>query len=110
MIDWNRVKDLRTEIGADNFADVVDLFLDEMETELPRLRQVNGQPDLVAVLHFLKGGALNLGFAEFSSLCLAGELTAARDGTAAVNIQEILTSYDQSRASFVEGLGKVDTG
>jgi HPt (histidine-containing phosphotransfer) domain-containing protein len=106
MIDWNRVKDLQEEIGADNFADVVDLFLDEMEMELPKLRQGHGPGDLVAVLHFLKGGALNLGFTDFSDLCLKAELSAAEHGSATVNVQEILGCYDTSRVAFVNGLAK----
>jgi len=112
MIDWNRVKDLQEEIGADDFADVVDLFLDEMETELPKLRQGHGPGDLVAVLHFLKGGALNLGFTEFSNLCLIGEISAAEHGSAGVDVQEILGCYDKSRVAFVNGLarGAADNG
>ena len=106
MIDWNRVIDLQEEIGADDFADVVDLFLDEMETELPKLRQGHGPGDLVAVLHFLKGGALNLGFTDFSNLCLKAEISAAEHRSAGVDVQEILGCYDKSRAAFVNGLAK----
>jgi hypothetical protein len=31
MIDWKRVEELKEEIGADGFAEVADMFLDEAE-------------------------------------------------------------------------------
>jgi len=108
MIDWNRVKILRTELGAENFADVVGLFLDEMEAELPKLPHADTQSELVDLLHFLKGGALNLGFAEFSELCQDGEAKATGHGPQDVNIGQIVASYHQSRACFVDGLDKFD--
>ena len=30
MIDWPRVKELKDEIGAEDFGEVVDLFLEEV--------------------------------------------------------------------------------
>ena len=36
MITWSRVDELADEIGADDFAEVVALFLDEVEGELDR--------------------------------------------------------------------------
>ena len=37
MIDWKRVADLRDEIGADGFAEVADMFLEEAEGALRAL-------------------------------------------------------------------------
>ena len=31
MIDWERVRELRSEIGADDFAEVVEMFLSEAD-------------------------------------------------------------------------------
>ena len=31
MIDWKRVRELRDEIGEEDFSEVVDLFLEEVE-------------------------------------------------------------------------------
>ena len=36
MIDWGRVKDLRSEIGAEDFSDVVALFLEEADEVIAR--------------------------------------------------------------------------
>ena len=38
MIDWQRVSDLRRDIGEDDFADVVDVFLEEVQEAMDRLR------------------------------------------------------------------------
>ena len=37
MIDWTRVKELQDEIGADDFAEVVQLFLEETDAVVERL-------------------------------------------------------------------------
>ena len=37
MIDWGRVRDLRSEIGADDFAEVVAMFLDEADEVIARI-------------------------------------------------------------------------
>ena len=34
MIDWTRVSELRDEIGAEDFGDVVEIFLEEVEAEV----------------------------------------------------------------------------
>jgi hypothetical protein len=33
MIDWDRVQELRDEIGAEAFGEVVELFLEEVTTK-----------------------------------------------------------------------------
>ncbi len=105
MIDWDHVRKLRDEIGTGAFEEVVDLFLDEVETEITKLRAPLGTLDLEAQLHFIKGSALNLGFADVSELCQTGE-TAASDGRAdTANLDELLDCFDRSKAAFLAGLG-----
>ena len=61
MICWERVNELREEMGADDFQEVVGLFLEEVEEVLVRLQS---NPDPAAYeqdMHFLKGSAMNLG-------------------------------------------------
>jgi len=77
MIDWARVAQLREEIGAEDFSEVIEIFLEEVESEIAPLRQTCTPSQLEAVLHFLKGSALNLGFATFAELCADGETKAA---------------------------------
>lgn len=72
MIDRDRLQDLRAEIGEEDFADVVAMFLDEMSETLTALR---ADPAGISAdaLHGLRGSALNLGFAEFAAACPQAE-------------------------------------
>jgi len=62
MIDWNRVDELRTEVGPEDFIEVVDLFLEEVDEIIDRFRNGAQEENLEETLHFLKGSALNIGF------------------------------------------------
>ena len=104
MIDWERVEELRDEIGAEDFGEVVELFLDEVEEVIARLRSGPELANLEADLHFLKGGALNLGFQTFSQLCQAGEAAAAAGKGETVDIAAILTSFEDSKGVFAQKL------
>ena len=77
MIDWTRVNELRDEIGADDFDEVVIMFLEEADEVIARIAPGDSTKSLEADLHFLKGAALNLGFSEFAALCQDGERRAA---------------------------------
>lgn len=104
MIDWNRVTQLRDEIGKDDFDEVVEIFLEEVEEEIAELR-ANPAPDsLEAKLHFLKGSALNLGFDDFSKLCKDGEVTAARGDPSGIDLGLIVESYMTSKTTFLDAL------
>lgn len=110
MIDWIRVRELRDEIGDDGFAEVVELFLDEVEEVVMRL---SGAPDagrLEQDLHFLKGSAWNLGFSAFGALCQDGERQAAQGRAASVDLGEILTGYATSKTRFLDGLASLTEG
>jgi HPt (histidine-containing phosphotransfer) domain-containing protein len=104
MIDWARVRELRDEIGANSFGEVVELFLEEVEAEIAVLRTGVTRDDLELRLHFLKGSALNLGFAEFSKKCQVGETAAATGAGDIVDVTDILASYDASKAAFLAEL------
>ncbi len=104
MIDWNRVRELRSEIGNDEFTEVVEIFLDEVETEIEVLQGQSGRHNLEAQLHFLKGSALNLGFSDFSTLCQRGEVSARQGEADTIDLSAIFQCYAQSRRVFVEGL------
>ena len=102
MIDWERVRELQDEIGSDDFAEVVELFLDEVDTVIQTLHDSTGLNELEEAMHFLKGSALSLGFKEFASLCQAGE-SAAKAG-AEVQLGSVVKSYTESRSQFVTEL------
>mgnify|MGYP000240406332 FL=1 len=67
LINWTRVQELRAEIGDDGFAEVVAMFLDESDAVIARA----GSGPTPEDLHFLRGAALNLGFAELAEACTA---------------------------------------
>ncbi len=106
MIDWMRVRELREEIGTDAFEEVLDLFLEEAETALAVLRTATQEDDLEAQLHFLKGSALNLGFAALADLCAEGEDRTRAGQRDAVDISGIVAGYEASKAAFLAGIAK----
>ncbi len=106
MIDWDRVNELRDEIGAEDFAEVVEIFLEEVEEEMTKLCDDADQNDIEATLHFLKGSALNLGFSHFSDLCQNSEII-ARGGNA-VDTAALKSSYAASKSEFLKALDASD--
>lgn len=104
LINWAKVGELREEVGAEDFDEVVELFLEEVEETLAQLG-ADGR-SVEADLHFLKGSALNLGFADFSELCRAGEAAAAAGQADTVDLDAVATSYGASREAFLSELGE----
>lgn len=100
MIDWARVTELRDEIGPEDFAEVAELFLLEVEDTLSRLESAaNDAVQMQELLHFLKGSALNLGFSDVATACSKGE-TDASEGKTPVDIAKLKSLYTQSRRLF----------
>jgi HPt (histidine-containing phosphotransfer) domain-containing protein len=110
MIDWTRAGELRQEIGDDGFAEVVELFLDEVEDVVMRLGSAPTPATYEQDLHFLKGSAWNLGFTHFGALCQDGERRAAKGDGAGVDIGAVIESYGASKAVFMAGLDKIARG
>lgn len=104
MIEWARVMELREEIGEEDFDEVVDLFLEEVEEVIDRLRQNVDLTQLEQDLHFLKGSALSFGFSNFSNLCQTGESKSAQGAAETVDLDEIILGFDKSKSQFVTGL------
>lgn len=104
MIDWERVAELRDEIGEAGFSEVLELFLDEVEAVVMRL---GSRPEkLEDDLHFLKGSAWNLGFASFGASCQNGERRAATGCGAEVDISEVIATYSASKKAFMARVGE----
>ncbi len=104
MIDWARIRELQNEIGAEDFGDVVELFLDEVESEIAELRAEYDQTQLESKFHMLKGSALNLGFRKFAEHCQAGETAASENRHCQIDVPATLAVYDLSKVEFLEGL------
>lgn len=105
-IDWERVTELRDEIGADGFGEVVALFLEEADEAIARITPAAGARALEADLHFLKGAALNLGFQDFAALCQEGERRAA-DGDVRIDLAAVRTSYQAAKAALTDGIARL---
>ena len=106
MIDWERVATLRDEVGEDSFAEVVTMFLDEVDEVIARLRLGVPLPDVERALHFLKGGVLNLGFADLGALCQEGERLAAEGHPDRVDQLAVVELYERSRNGFLAALDR----
>lgn len=104
MIDWDRVRDLKAEIGEPDFVEVATMFLDESDEVVARLSRDVGAAALERDLHFLKGSALNLGFTQLAVLCQEGERRAAA-GSDDINIDSVRVAYAESRHAFLAVYG-----
>lgn len=69
-IDWDRLNELRDDIGEEDFADVALLFVAELQETLARLTDETAQ---ASDFHFLRGSASNLGFVALVAACSAAE-------------------------------------
>ncbi|MCO4776140.1 MULTISPECIES: Hpt domain-containing protein [Lentibacter] len=96
MINWNKADELREDIGVDDFGEIVEVFLQEVEEELATLTD-KPVAELPASMHFLKGSALNLGFEDFAEKCRQGERAANQ-----IEISALLSCYNASKKQFLE--------
>jgi HPt (histidine-containing phosphotransfer) domain-containing protein len=75
-----------------------------VEGVIQRLRQTPDRDQLEQDLHFLKGSALSLGFADFSALCQDGERKSALGQADTVDLSAILEGFEQSKTLFLSRL------
>lgn len=106
MIDWNRVIELREEVGPTEFEPVLELFVDEVEEIVMRL-STDDAGKLERDLHFLKGSAWNLGFAVFGALCQASEVKVLHGALSDVSIDDLVKCYSTSKQAFICNLNRV---
>tara|TARA_R110000787_G_scaffold144720_9_gene258568 strand:- start:284 stop:616 length:333 start_codon:yes stop_codon:yes gene_type:complete len=110
MIDWNRIKQLRDEVGEDDFPEIVEIFIEEVSEMISILRTAPSIETLGDDLHALKGSALNLGFSTFAEMCQSGETRAANGRAREIVLEPILRCYDDSKDVFLAGLANEQTG
>lgn len=70
-VDWDRMNELRNDIGEEDFADVAILFVAELRDSLGAL---GPETATAADFHFLRGSAANLGFVAMVDACTRAEL------------------------------------
>lgn len=110
MIDWDRIEELREEVGAETFDEVTVLFMEETEDTLTRLRQGGSAEAMAECLHFLKGSATTMGFARLAELCRAEEGRLRALPQHRPDLTALTTSYRASCAVFRDGLARVARG
>lgn len=99
MIDRERLAELRNEVGADDLAEVVDLFCEEVEETLDRIR-AHPSASIGDDLHFLKGSALNIGMSEVGRLCLQAERAWRMDASSLPDIAPIAQAFRKARQAL----------
>ncbi|MEJ1991685.1 MAG: Hpt domain-containing protein [Maritimibacter sp.] len=102
MIDWDRVQELKDEIGEEDFAEVAEIFIAEVEEVIDRLKASPDPAKYEEDLHFLKSSSLNLGFSHLASLCQTGERAAASGNADSVDLAPVFASYEASKSAFLE--------
>ncbi len=101
MINWSRVRELRDEVGPEDFDEVVSLFIEEVDEAMARLEPAQDHSALEAGLHFLKGSALSLGFEEFAAHCQDGETASTQGRPDDVDLALIKKCYQLSKDRFL---------
>lgn len=99
MVNWDRISELREEVGEDDLSEVLALFCEEVEDVLEQL-PVAEQSSLKGHLHFLKGSALNIGLDDLSGLCQEEEKNLASDPTGSIRTDAIQLAYKAARAEL----------
>ena len=97
MIAWERVEELREDIGAEDFNEVLELFMDEVKVLLDELRTDPSPRDLEERMHFLKGSAFNIGFSAMGDLCRDAEVAAASGHPDPRALSQISRCFEASR-------------
>ncbi len=105
MLDWERVSELRTELGETEFQVILEMSLDEIESVMMRLSDKDGRA-LETSLHFLKGCARNLGFSIFANLCDYEERKAAQKSHP-IDLEELMRCYSDSKKAMMRGIEDV---
>jgi len=97
MIEWQRVNELRDEVGNDDFPKIVTVFLDEVDEVIARITIRITQEDM----HFLKGSAWTLGFSDTGTLCREGEDMMKGRLPKTPALEPILTAFHAERAELL---------
>ncbi len=105
MIDWKQARQLQEDVGKEEMAEVVELFLLEVDEAVEALQKDYAgmsSTDRSAAFHFLKGCASNLGFKAFGDECAqCEEITKAGDEPDC-QVSDIVVIYENSKQQFSE--------
>ncbi len=94
-VDWDRLNELKSDIGEEDFADVAVLFVSELQDTLSAMEVATAVAD---DFHFLRGSAANLGFTALVAACSQAE-AAAKAGQAP-DVASVKAAFDQALAEI----------
>jgi histidine phosphotransfer protein HptB len=97
VISIERVAELKSEVGEDDFDEIVTLFIAEAGDMIDRLEAVSVPAEAEDLLHALKGSALNLGFDELARLCREGQAGPADPSAWTTRLDHLRHVYAQSK-------------
>lgn len=106
MISWERVAELKSEVGEEDFLEIVHLFLGETDAVLARLGETADPDETEALLHFLKGSALNLGFQRLSALCRGLNELDDTNRKWPPDLPELREAYEMSKRLLLSANGR----
>lgn len=84
MIDMDRIAELEEEIGGEDLRLIFRVFLGEAEETLAALAPGTTEGELARAAHFLRSGALNIGFTGIAGLAVQLEAGGGMDLATAV--------------------------
>lgn len=105
MIDWGRVREMRKEVGEEEFRTILELFLDEIEIIAFRLSG-NSAERMETDFHFLKGCARNLGFRALASVCDEFEQKVISGRMTEIRLERVLDIYAHTKQIFMRDLAQ----
>lgn len=105
MIDWQQARQLQEDVGKAEMAEVVELFLSEVDEAIEILQNEYATmpaSDRSASFHFLKGCASNLGFKAFGEQCAQGEEIIKAGAEPDFQISDLVAIYANSKQQFAQ--------
>ena len=104
MIDWARISELQDDLGEEGFAEMAALFLQEIDTALS-VDPPGQPPEAEALMHMIKGCALNIGLAALGDLCAGYEARARAGECQMIDMALLRQVFTTSRQEFARHFG-----
>ena len=101
VINWTHLSELRADMGDETFAEVINLFLQEVQSGIERLSRERSASDLVSEFHMLKGSALSLGLTDLANICANAESMANAGQVDCFQPDELSTVFHTSRSELL---------
>ena len=104
MIDASRIAELKAEIGEEDFCDIVDVFVKELDEAVVALKAEDtaNRQAIADAAHFIKGSAANLGLRDLVDACALLEDAAGKKINVDSQAGDVSSIYARSRTELLE--------